>query len=392
MYKILDFLDTWIEGSVPGRPLWNVEQILEGKGPKWNYVDGCMMLAIMKLYHATGYSKYFDFVKGFIDYFVDADGGILGYLQEELNCDSINEGKVLFCLYRETGLEKYKKALDNLYGQIKKQPRNQYGSFWHKKIYEGQVWLDGLYMVSPFYMEYEIEFNNERNYKDVILQFENAQKFMRDKETGLFYHAFDASKKMFWADKETGLSKNFWLRSIGWYLMALVDTTEKIDKMLFYEYELLQGFLRGLIDSILKFIDNKEYMFCQIPNLPGEKGNYFETSGSCAIAYSILKAVRLGYIPGYYYTVGEKIFNSVKQSKLDTTGGNFALKDICLVAGLGGMPGKGPYKLRDGTKEYYFSEPKVENDAKGLAPFLFAYSELLMKGNERWTLMDKSVN
>jgi unsaturated rhamnogalacturonyl hydrolase len=64
---------------------------------------------------------------------------------------------------------------------------------------------------------------------------------MRDEETGLFYHGYDESRQMFWADKATGLSKNFWTRSIGWFSMALVDTAEKLDEQFFYEYQTLQS-------------------------------------------------------------------------------------------------------------------------------------------------------
>jgi len=378
--NIKKVFDAWILKSTPDKPLWNIEHILEGHKPKWNYVDGCMLKSIMDLYYATNDMKYFDFVKNFVDYYVDADGTILGYNEEDYNCDNVNEGKVLFDLYKKTKNEKYKKAITNIYKQLEKQPRTKEGSFWHKKIYENQIWLDGLYMVMPFYMEYEIEFNNSRYYNDIIKQFTNVYDIMRDKNSGLYFHGYDSEKKMFWADNKTGLSPNFWSRSMGWFAMALVDTLEKTDKMFLYEYELLQKYLRELIDSLLVLIKSSDTkMFYQVPNLPSEEGNYLETSGSCAIAYTILKAVRLKFLPDYYYEYGLEIFNAIVESKLSFEDDNFILKDICLVAGLGGMPSKGDYKLRDGTLEYYFSEPIVTNDAKGLAPFIFTFAEVLRR-------------
>ena len=41
------------------------------------------------------------------------------------------------------------------------------------------------------------------------------------------------------------------------------------------------------------------------------------------------------------------------------------------------MAGLGGKDMRDGTFEYYMSEPIVENDAKGVAPLLLAYTEML---------------
>jgi len=376
MQKIIDFVDRLLATSTPDAPAWNVEHTLEGKPTKWNYIDGCMVKAILDLYYATGEQKYFNFAKQYIDFFLLSDGTILGYSVDEYNCDNINMGKVLFDLYKATNEEKYKNAIELLQSQVLTQPRIEAGNFWHKQIYPNQVWLDGLYMVQPFYMDYEMIFNGKKNYQDIFRQFKNVYDIMRCKETGLFYHGYDESRQMFWADKETGLSKNFWTRSIGWFCMALVDTIEKLDEQFFYEYQTLQDYLKEALDAVLKVADPASKMFYQVTNAADREGNYLETSGSCAIAYALMKGARLGYLPQYYYGYGKEIFDSVVAHKLVLTDDTFALKDICLVAGLGGMPGKGDYKLRDGTFEYYISEPKVDNDAKGVAPFLFAYAEV----------------
>lgn len=379
MDDIIKFVDGLLEQSTPDSPAWNIEHKLEKQAPKWNYIDGCMLKAIMDLYYSTENKKYLEFVIDYIDFYVNDSGEILGYEEEDYNCDNINEGKILFDLYKITGNKKYELAINKLYNQVKNQPRTKEGNFWHKKIYPNQIWLDGLYMVQPFYMEYETVFNQNNNYLDVCKQFDNVYEIMKDKETGLMFHGYSSTRDIFWADSETGLSKNFWTRSIGWYCMALVDTTEKLSDMFFYEYDKLQKHLKEIIDSLLVYMDKEEKMFYQVTNMQGREGNYLETSGTCAISYAILKGVRLGYLPKSYEKIGLEIFEAVKEKKLVINDGTFVLKDICLVAGLGGMPGKGSYKERDGSYEYYISEPIVDNDAKGVAPFLFAYSEVLRR-------------
>ena len=378
MQEIITFFDNLLNTSTPAKPAWNIEHILENTAPKWNYIDGCMIKAVLDMYYATNNKVYLTFAKNFIDFFVSENGEILGYSIEDYNCDNVNEGKVLFDLYNTYKEDKYKKAIELIYSQLQTHPRIQAGNFWHKKIYPNQVWLDGLYMVAPFLMKYEMVFNNKSNYKDIFNQFKNVWDIMRDKSTGLLYHGYDESREMFWADKTTGLSQNFWTRSMGWYAMALVDTIEATDEQLFYEYETLQQYLKELLDSLQNFKDPTTKLYYQVTNMGQKQGNYLETSGSCAIAYSLMKGARLGYLPAYYYDWGKEIFDGVVCHKLDIE--QFILKDICLVAGLGGMPGKGDYKLRDGTYEYYISEPKVNNDAKGVAPFLFAYTEVLRHG------------
>jgi len=373
MDKILNFVNSLLAASTPAAPAWNVEHARSGRPAKWNYIDGCMIKAILDLHYATGNENYFNFARNYIDFFVDENGQIPTYSVEEYNCDHINMGKVLFDLYRATSDERYKNAANLLYSQLETHPRISTGNFWHKKIYPNQVWLDGLYMVQPFYLEYEMLFNDGKNCNDTLNQFQNVFEIMRDPVTGLFYHGYDESRQMFWANKETGLSPNFWTRSIGWYAMALVDTAEKIAT-----YTQLTPHLKATLDALLKVADPETKMFYQVTNAGGREGNYLETSGTCAIAYALMKGARLGLLPTEYFAHGKEIFDSVAKHKLVISDDTFVLKDICLVAGLGGMAGKGGYHQRDGTYEYYISEPRVNNDAKGVAPFLFSAAEVIM--------------
>ena len=55
---------------------------------------------------------------------------------------------------------------------------------------------------------------------DVARQFLLVARHLRDPKTGLYYHAWDRVRQQPWADRATGLSKNFWGRAVGWYLMA----------------------------------------------------------------------------------------------------------------------------------------------------------------------------
>ena len=367
------YIDQLIEKSTLDVPVWNIEKAKSGKAAGWNYIDGCMILALLETYRATGEKKYYDFADAFIDHRVKEDGTITGYSVEEYNIDNVNAGKTLFALYEMNGKEKYKKAIDLIYSQVRTQPRTAEGNFWHKKVYPNQVWLDGLYMGQPFYMEYETKFNNKKNYSDIFAQFKNVVKNMRDEKTGLYYHGYDASREVFWCDKETGLSKNFWLRALGWYSMALLDTTDKCEPGEEYaaEYEELKKTFVQLMDDMLKYQDESG-MWYQLPALGGREPNYLETSGSAIMAYSLLKGVRLGFLPKSYREYGIKAFQGICDKYLKETEDGLNLGGICLVAGLG--PADDPE--RDGTFEYYMSEPIVENDAKGVGPLLLAYTEL----------------
>jgi len=370
------YIEGLIERSTIEVPSWNIEKARgngKSKATGWNYVDGCMILAMLEIYRATGEKKYYEFADAFIDYRVAEDGTITGYRVEEYNIDSVNAGKTLFALYEMNGKEKYRKAIDLIYSQIQTHPRTAENNFWHKQIYPNQVWLDGLYMGQPFYMEYETKFNNRKHYDDIFSQFANVVKYMRDEETGLYYHAYDSSKVAFWCDKETGLSQHFWLRALGWYAMALLDTLDKCEPGEEYkeEYENLKQVFIKLMDDMLKFQDESG-MWYQLPALGGKEPNYLETSGSAIMSYSLLKGVRLGFLPESYREPALKAFNGICDKYLKETDGELNLGGICLVGGVGPENNR----RRDGSFEYYMSEPIVENDAKGVGPLLLAYTEL----------------
>lgn len=364
------YVNELLDKSTPQAPIWNIEKIRSGKPSTWNYIDGCMIKAIIELYHITGDQKYLDFADNFIDYFVQEDGSIKSYNPLEYNLDNVNAGKTLFDLYKLTGKEKYRKAIDTVYSQLKGQPRTSTGNFWHKKIYPNQIWLDGLYMGQPFYMQYELEYNDGKNCMDSYQQFLNVYRLMRNDKNGLYYHAYDDSRESFWCDKVTGLSNNFWLRALGWYAMALIDTIDIMPDSLKEQRDELTRIYKELIDAMLKYQDESG-MWYQLVNLGGIEPNYLETSGSAIYAYAIMKSVRLGILDESYYTYGEKAFKGTCDKYLSEENGELQLGGICLVAGLGGKD------KRDGTFGYYMGEPIVKNEAKGVAPLILAYIETM---------------
>lgn len=372
MHTLIDrFIEKLITQSTPEVPLWNIESVKQGKKPHWNYIDGCMMTSLLSLYDETHEEKYLSFVKSFIDFYVYEDGSIRGYDEKNYSTDDICESRVLFRLYDLFKEEKYLKAIERTYRQVKYQPRTYEGNFWHKLIYPHQVWLDGLFMAQPFYVKYESRFNQKKNYRDIVHQFETVRKRMFDEDKKLYYHGYDASRAIFWADPETGLSKNFWLRAMGWYVVAIADVYEDFEdeniKETFFKPLLLE-----IIDGLLLYQEPSSKLFYQIVDQKDLKGNYLEASGSALISYAILKGVRLGALPKAYQEKGLAIFNGITTMYLSEKDGDLNMGGICLVAGLGPENNL----RRDGTLAYYLSEPIVENDAKGVGPLIMAYTEI----------------
>lgn len=361
--KINEYIDSLL-ASTPEKPLWNAEILKGNKTTSWNYIDGCMLTSLLELYKLTKNEKYFNFVKTYVDYFVSDDGIIKTYQLEKYELDSVCESKILFDLYELTKLEKYKLAIDFTNKQLLTQPRTKEGNFSHKLIYPNQIWLDGIYMALPFLTRLGKE-------DDVKNQLLNVRKCMFDENKKLYYHAYDSERIQFWANKKSGLSKSFWLRAIGWFLVGLVDIFDySKSKELKNTCSCL---LKEAIEGILLYKDKNTNMFYQVVDKADKKGNYLETSGSLMVAYACLKGSRLNILDKKYRQIGEDIFKGVIYNKLKIIDGKLNLSDICIMAGVG--PNDKPH--RDGTFEYYISEPIVENDAKGVGPLVMAYIETL---------------
>ena len=370
MYEAIDsYVRLLLERSTPERTAWNIEKIRQGKPSDWNYIDGCMMTALLAMTDITGERVCADFAERVIDHFVQEDGSIATFDAEKHSLDDINEGRVLFRLYRETGKEKYRLAAETLRRALDSQPRTAEGSWWHKLIYPNQVWLDGIYMAQPFSALYARELGGGDT-SDIVRQVLTVRDRMRDDRTGLYYHGYDASRTAFWCDPVTGRSQCFWLRAIGWFSVALADLMEILPEGA--DREALAPVYTDLMESLVRFADPETGLYWQVVDQGGREGNYLESSGSSMIAYAMLKGARLGLLPASFAELGRKTFDGLIEKKLSFTDGELNLDGICLVAGLGPENNR----RRDGTYAYYISEPVVKNDAKGVAPFLLCYTEV----------------
>lgn len=342
---------------------------------KWEYDNGVIFKGIELVYELTQDHKYLDYIRTNMDFFIEEAGSIRGYMVDEYNIDHVNNGKLLFPLYRATGEERYRIAADLLRQQLMKHPRTSEGAFWHKQIYPYQIWLDGLYMGAPFYAEYIREFADIKDYSDVTQQFKLCYQHTRDPQTGLLYHAWDEKKEQPWCDPETGLSKNFWGRSIGWFVMALVDVLDILPAD-HEDRDAIIQMLTETMEALMKVQDPDSGVFYQVLNLPDAKGNYLESSASCMILYAVTKGLRKGYLPERYRVKMEQIRKGIIEEFITITEeGLINLNKTCQVAGLGGKD------KRDGTYAYYISEPIICNDPKGIGAFILAMAEVELLNN-----------
>jgi unsaturated rhamnogalacturonyl hydrolase len=335
----------------------------------WNYELGTLLQGMDAVWFNIADPRYFNYIKSSVDQFVGTDGSIATWKPEEFQQDNILLGRQLLLLYATTPNPRYAKAANLLYDNLMHMPRTPSGGLWHKQRYPNQMWLDGLYMAEPFYAEYAATFHHPEAFADITHQFVLLDQHARDSKTGLLYHGWDESKQERWADKQTGLSSQFWARAMGWHMMALVDT------LAYYPSDnpgrkQLIALLERDAEAVARFQDKESGLWYQVMDKSKEKGNYLESSASSMFVYALARGVRQGYLPQHYLNNAARGYQGILSHFIQTASDDVSLTGTVKGAGLGGDP------YRDGTYAYYVGEKVITNDPKGVGAFLLASAEM----------------
>lgn len=342
---------------------------------KWNYTPGLELRAFLDVYDAYGDQSIYDYVHAWYDAIIAEDGTIGGnYAVDKYSTDLICPGKSLFYFLDKTGDEKYRKAIEIIKTQVDGQPRTNAGAFWHKKVYPNQVWLDGVYMAEPFYVEYACRYlegeAQKEAFDDIVNEFVVAAKYTYDPATKLYRHAWDESHSMFWCDPENGQSQHCWGRALGWYCMALLDVLDYLPA----EYEGRETLIKIMNDicaELPKWADPESGMWWQVLDQPAREGNYLESTCSAMFMYTFLKGTRLGYLDASLKPYAKELYPKFVKEFISTDeNGLISIEKCCSVGGLGGS------NNRMGDYAYYLSEPIRPNDSKGVGPFIWASLEI----------------
>lgn len=306
------------------------------------------------------------------------------------------------------------------------------GGWFHKTAYNNQMWLDGAYMGSALLAQI-INFNGTgsnvfgsttADWDMVTKQLNIVWNMCWNANDKLMYHAFEANAgtgtSSSHADTWAGLngktepytfhSAAYWGRANAWYLMALVDVLEAMQKAgqeSTTNYTTLKQHLADLAAGIAARQDSKTGGWYQVMDKdasftassynsnwsgkPASVTNYIETSATAIFAAAYFKAVRLGLLstsPCDYKTIAKNAFEGLvnNYTYLDANG-DMQIWGSCRSAGLGGGTGtdyaaKGK-KYRDGSNEYYllgYDVPMVKQsdkitEGKVLGGFIMAATE-----------------
>ena len=356
--------------------------------PKWSYVMGIEMEGMLDTYehYKEGNNAILDYLKEYPAKMIDEKGNITGYKYADFNLDNVRTAKFILRMHNLFPTKGTEKALKTLFKQLQNQPRTKEGVYWHKAIYANQVWLDGIFMGLPFYCNYAVQTMKpkkaEKYLNDAVDQMVKTDYRTYDEKTQLWKHAWDETHQQFWANKEDGKSQHCWARALGWYVMAMTECLDVMPENYARRQEVID-LLNKAMKSVVKYQDKKTGVWYDVLDVKSDK-NYLESTASSMFAYVLLKGYRKGYLSEEYLKAGVKAYNGIlKQFIKVNADKTISLTRCCAVSGLG--PGPGPYVKkpnykRDGSFEYYMSEPIRDNDAKGVGPFIWASLEMEQQG------------
>lgn len=342
---------------------------------KWSYVMGIELESMLDTYLAYGNKEILDYVSRYPEKMISPEGKVIGYKLEDYNLDNVRTARFIHKVNKVVHRPGNDIALRTLFSQLQNQPRTKEGVWWHKAIYANQVWLDGIFMGLPYYVLSAPDHLSLRKarkcYDDAVNQMQKTFNRTYDPKTGLWKHAWDETRSIFWANPSTGLSQHTWARALGWFAMSMVEVLETLPSDYSRRSE-VETMLQEVVRSIVKYQEEKTGLWYDVMDVTDSR-NYLESTASCMFAYVMLKGARMGWIAPSYREAGIKAYNGIKSHFLRVNAdATISLTDCCSVSGLG--PESNP--KRDGSFEYYMSEPTRDNDAKGIGPFIWASLEM----------------
>lgn len=221
----------------------------KGRADQRRAEDGDVLLGMRQMYDALGDEQYVSVIQKYLQDFLEEDGKLRS---DAFNIADVNCSKLLFFLYDKTGDEKYRTAIVAVMEKLREDP---------KLLSPDPVSVEALYMVQPFYMEYETRYDKKAKYSDILRQFERPE---------ILSNTGDA------AGRQRGL-----------YLTALIDTLSGMSFEIYEKYRKLQDEFKRVHRELYQSGEKGKGICC---------GDGADDAENLRIAYAVMKACRMGVL------------------------------------------------------------------------------------------------
>lgn len=254
----------------------------------YTYVQGYMFEAMDRLGRLTGDSSYLEYIKKYIDNFVDNEGNYKGGALT--NLDNFMTGSAFCTLYARTGEEKYKKAALQILEGVKTYPSSD-GQFWHGNK-SPNMWVDGVFMMQMFLIRCG-ELVGERDYcYDVACRNIKAAARHLQRPDGLMLHAWTTEpSKVEWANSE-GLSPEVWSEGMGWYSLVVPELLAVLPES-HHDYGEIKSIYLKMAKGLKEWQDKNTGGWFMVVDKGTNPLNFIDPSGTAMFVYSIRLGIDL---------------------------------------------------------------------------------------------------
>ena len=292
----------------------------------YTYVHGYMFDAMDRLGELTGDKRYLEYIKTYIDYFIDNEGNYKG--DELTNLDNFITGSTYCTLYKRTGEEKYKKAALQILAAVAEYPSSD-GQFWHDNR-SPNMWIDGVFMMQMFLIRCG-QYVGQTDYcydiacRNIIAAAKHLQR-----DDGLMIHAWTTEpQNAVWADKQTGLSSEVWSEGMGWYTLVVPELLAVLPKT-HKDYNAILKIYTDMSKGIKNYQDKQTGGWFFIVDKASNPLNFIDASGTAMFLYSIQRGINLGILKEREYgQVAQKGYEALKPFLIVNNNGLIDLVGAC---------------------------------------------------------------
>ncbi len=257
----------------------------------YTYVQGYMFEAMNRLGQLTGDTSYINYMKRYVDNFVDADGNYKGGALT--NLDNFMTGSAFCTLYASTGDERYKKVAFQILEGVKTYPSSD-GQFWHGNK-APNMWVDGVFMMQMFLIRCG-QLVGETDYcYDIACRNIKAAARHLQRPDGLMLHAWTTEpSKTEWADSN-GLSPEVWSEGMGWYSLVVPELLAVLPES-HSDYKEIKDIYLKMANGLKHWQDKNTGGWFMVVDKGSNPLNFIDPSGTAMFVYSIQRGIDLGLL------------------------------------------------------------------------------------------------
>ncbi len=272
----------------------------------WEWPTGVALYGIYQTYQQSGDPKILEYLKGWYGDFLSRE------TKPHRNVNTVAPALALTCLYAETKDPGYLAEIEGWIDWVMKEmPRTEYGGLQHCTVWNRhyqQLWCDTLFMVGLFLAKAGVVLERPELIEEAEYQFLIHIRYLQNKVNGLFYHGWTF-------DRRHNFAEAFWARGNAWFTAAAVELYD-ITKRDNAAMRMIRSAWQDQVLALWKY-QRVNGLFTTLIDV---EDSYCETSATAAIAYGMLKGIRMGWLPQEPYQQTAMLSARAVMDQIDETG------------------------------------------------------------------------